>query len=293
MLRVSHASVTAALLVVALAHEAGATTYCPRVLHRATRLLVVTAPDMNTTKGTLRTYERALPNDRWRPIGDAEPVVLGANGLGWGPTFKHLARDKEPLKHERDGRAPAGIFRFGKSFGFEPVNNKDHLRLQPGVHFCVDDVRSPYYGHIVLKSKIGKTITGEEMAAMQGYRRGLVIEYPRHRFAKAGSCIFLRVWEGPDKCSTPCVGLPEPRVEHFQTWAKNRHTVIAIVPEPAVDRFQGCLPLTTQVSRNDAPVAVPVPNPMRQVRQGGGAPASAATVTTEGSSTPSSGTLAP
>ena len=66
MIRVSHASVAAALLVAALAPDAGATTYCPRVLHRATRLLVVTAPDMNTTKATLRTFERALPNGRWR-----------------------------------------------------------------------------------------------------------------------------------------------------------------------------------------------------------------------------------
>ena len=100
-----------------------------------------------------------------------------------------------------------------------------------------------------------------------------MIDYPRLRFAKAGSCIFLRVWENPDKCSTPCVGLPEPRVEHFQTWAKNRHTVIAILPEPAVDRLKDCLPVNTHVSRNDAPVAVPVPNPLRQT------PASAAKVT--------------
>jgi D-alanyl-D-alanine dipeptidase len=262
-------------------------------MYRATRLLVVTAPDMNTTKGTLHTYERVLPNAPWRPIDDAEPVVLGANGLGWGPTFKHLARDQEPVKQERDGRTPAGIFRFGQSFGFAPVNNNDHLLLQPGVHFCVDDVRSPYYGHIVLKSKVGKTITGEEMAAMQSYRRGIVIDYPRLRFAKAGSCIFLRVWENPDKCSTPCVGLPEARVEHFQTWAKNRHTVIAIVPEAAVARFDGCLPLNTQVSRHDAPAALPQPNPMRQVKQGAGTPASSATVTTQSSSTLTSGKSQP
>jgi L,D-peptidoglycan transpeptidase YkuD (ErfK/YbiS/YcfS/YnhG family) len=241
---------------------------------------------MNTTKATLRTFERALPNGRWRAMSEPEPANVGVNGLGWAPTFKHLARDKEPLKHERDGRAPAGIFRFGKSFGFEPVNNKDHLRLQPGVHFCVEDVRSPYYGHIVAKSKLGQKVSGEEMAAIDTYRRGLVIDYPRRRFAKAGSCIFLHVWESPDKGSSGRVGLPEERVAHFQTWAKNRHTVIAIVPDPAVDRFDGCLPLNTQVSRNDAPVAVPVPNPMRQGR-------GAATVTTQGSSTPSSGTLAP
>jgi hypothetical protein len=87
--------------------------------------------------------------------------------------------------------------------------------------------------------------------------------------------------------------MPEERVAHFQTWAKDRHTVIAILPEAAVDRLDGCLPLNTQVSRNDAPVAVPVPNPMRQVRQGSGASAPAATVTRQGSSTPSSGTLSP
>lgn len=292
-MRVSHASVAAALLVAALAPEISATTYCPRELHRATRLLVVTAPDMNTTKATLRTFERALPNGHWRAMSDAEPAIVGVNGLGWGETFKHLGRDQEPVKQERDGRTPAGIFRFGKSFGFEPVNNKDHLRLQPGVHFCVEDVRSPYYGHIVAKSKLGQKVSGEEMAAIDIYRRGLVIDYPRRRFAKAGSCIFLHVWESPDKGSSGRVGLPEERVAHFQTWAKGRHTVIAIVPEPAVDRFKGCLPLNTQVSRNDVPVAVPVPNPMRQVRQGGGASASDATVTTQGSSTPSSGTLAP
>ena len=140
-------------------------------------------------------------------MSEAEPAIVGVNGLGWGATFKHLARDKEPVKHERDGRAPAGIFRFGQSFGFAPANTKDHLRLQPGVHFCVEDVRSPYYGHIVAKSKLGQKVSGEEMAAIDIYRRGLVIDYPRRRFAKAGSCIFLRVWESPDKGSSGRVGL--------------------------------------------------------------------------------------
>lgn len=266
MLRVSRVSLAAALLVVPLAPEASA-NFCPRELHRATRLLVVVAPDMNAPKATVRTFERPLPTGSWKPVGEAEPAVIGASGLGWGHTYRSFARDKEPLKQEGDKRTPAGIFRFGSSFGFAAAQNPDHLRLKPGVHFCVGDVSSPYYGHIVAKEKLDKKTGGEEMAAMQLYRRGLVIDYPRRRFAKAGSCIFLHVWESPDKGSTGCVGLPEERVAHFQTWAKNRHAVIAIVPEAAVARFKRCLPLATGVSRNEAPVLLPVPHPKRDLRQ--------------------------
>ncbi len=254
-----------AVVAACLLPVAASAGYCPRVLHRATRILIITVPDMNTAKGTLRTFERASPIARWTPRSESEPAVVGARGIAWGHRFSHLAKSGEPIKQEGDKRTPAGIYRLGAAFGFAKDDRAGRVQLAPGRHFCVDDVSSPLYGQIVARSTAGDKASGEDMAANALYRRGIFIEYPPYGKAKAGSCISLHVWQGEGIGTAGCVALPEARLAQLQDWSAERHTVIAIVSEGTAARFNGCLPSEPRVSANAGPAALPLPNPKRRV----------------------------
>lgn len=215
---------------------------CSPVLKDATRLVLVIARSMDDTRATLRTFERSSKDEAWVPSSVPEPAVVGAHGLAWGHPFVSRAEPGEPEKREGDNRTPAGIYAFGATFGFDEAKRDGHLRLASGEHYCVDDVRSPHYGRIVPKSVAGEGMSGEEMAAVEVYKRGIVIDYPPKRQSKAGSCIFVHIWEGEGVGTWGCVALPEARVAHLQDWARAERTVIAILPESALSRFRDCLP---------------------------------------------------
>jgi len=211
-------------------------------MNDATRLVLVTTPSMDDTRATLRTFERASEAEAWAPVSESEPAVVGARGMAWGHPFVTHAEPGEPEKSEDDKRTPAGIYALGATFGFDDAKRDGHLRLASGEHYCVDDVRSPHYGRIVPKSMVGEGMSSEEMAAIDLYKRGIVIDYPPNRQSKAGSCIFVHVWEGEGIGTSGCVALPEGRTAHLQDWAKADRTAIAILPEAALSRFEGCLP---------------------------------------------------
>jgi L,D-peptidoglycan transpeptidase YkuD (ErfK/YbiS/YcfS/YnhG family) len=233
------------LLMIAMACSVGARAHaaaCPEVLDGAKRLAVVTVPDMGTTAGTLRTFERADQTAAWRETGAAQSVVIGRRGLGWGHPFATLAKPGEPVKREGDKKTPAGIYRLGATFGFDAAARDGHLELRPGVQYCVDDTSSPHYGRIVERTVAGAGTSGENMGAEPLYKRGLVIDYPPNAAAKAGSCIFLHIWEGAGKGTAGCVAMPEAGVARLQEWAGGGDGAIALVSEDTKDRFAGCLP---------------------------------------------------
>ncbi len=252
----------AAAFVLALLAVDASANYCPRPLHRATRLVIITVPSMGSVKASMQTFERKSPAGSWVRRSEPEPAVVGVAGIGWGQTFASLAKKDEPLKREGDNRTPAGVFRLGPTFGFQMQNIAGHVKLLPGKSFCVDDATSPQYGHIVERSKAAEAKSGEDMAMSPLNKRGIVVIYPALRGAKAGSCIFVHVWGGDSVGTAGCVALPEERVADLQTWSGTGFTAIAILAEDATERFKGCLPLGTATSRHEEP-APPEPNPRR------------------------------
>jgi hypothetical protein len=81
MLRIAR---LALVLTAALCAGEAEAKYCPRVLYRATRIVVVTVPNMQSTAASVRTFERASPASRWERRGDSEPAVAGIKGIAWG-----------------------------------------------------------------------------------------------------------------------------------------------------------------------------------------------------------------
>lgn len=215
---------------------------CPEPLRSARQLVLVVASDMNTPTATLQTFTRKSRTAKWKPEGAPISTVVGSAGLGWGWPFRKLSQNGEPLKEEGDKRTPAGFYRFGRPFGFDKLPLHRYMQLEPDKQFCVDAATSPHYSRIIPHDKVTAEVSGERMWEIDLYRRGLVIDYPTDRDAKAGSCIFLHVWKAADSPTVGCVATDEPEVAKLQDWIKPKQAVIAILPASALDRFKDCLP---------------------------------------------------
>ena len=131
------------VLLVSNAYAAGVPDDC-------TQLIVGVAPDWNSMRGQMQLFERASGGE-WKAVAPSWPVLFGKNGLAWGTG---LAGQSESglRKAERDGRAPAGIFKIGTIYTYD-------AQLPPGADFpfhqvtkadaWVDDVKSHDYNRFV------------------------------------------------------------------------------------------------------------------------------------------------
>src|SRR4051794_15338414 len=101
---VRHAIVSGLCLLVSNAHAEGVPSDC-------TQLIVGIAPSWDSMRGTLQLFERSKGGE-WSASAPAVPCLFGKSGSAWG---SGIAGQSEPGLHkkERDGRAPAGIFRIG------------------------------------------------------------------------------------------------------------------------------------------------------------------------------------
>lgn len=214
---------------------------CPAALKGARQLVVVTTANIAAVRARLQRFERSRDDDVWRVVDKAQPAVVGSGGLAWSYPFRAFAREGEPIKVEGDKRTPAGVYKIGRSFGFAPSSRTGHLILKAGETICVDDPASPAYNTIASRATIGPATRGEDMHAVDLYRRGLVIDYPTDAAHRAGSCIFIHVWRAPGRGTAGCVALPEAGVAALQEFARDG-AAIAILPLKAFERFRGCLP---------------------------------------------------
>src|SRR5438093_6348680 len=104
--------------------------YADGVPDDCTQLIVGIAPTWNSMRGNLQLFERA-PGGNWAPVAPAVPVLFGKSGVAWG---SGLAGQNENglRKTERDGRAPAGIFRIGKIYTYDaPLPAGSHSPFHP------------------------------------------------------------------------------------------------------------------------------------------------------------------
>ncbi|HZD89721.1 MAG TPA: hypothetical protein VE224_06460 [Pseudolabrys sp.] len=203
-------------------------------------MLLVVPATMHSTIAAAQRFTRAAPDKPWRPAGGPFTALLGYRGVAWAHAFRGFAARGEPVKIDGDLRVPAGFFRIGHSFGFAPSRRPGYLQLVPGTT-CVDDPASPAYDTITTRARVGWGVHGENMWRVKQYARGLQVDYPTDRAARAGSCIFVHLWLKGAKGTHGCVALPPRRLMALQNFAQDR-AVLAVLPKGALARFRGCLP---------------------------------------------------
>ncbi|WP_345973055.1 hypothetical protein [Sulfurimonas diazotrophicus] len=183
------------------------------------QLLLVVAEDMDRSTALLQRYTAV--SGGWEPVGERVPVNLGQNGLGWGiGTIALPHAPSDPVKHEGDGRAPAGIFALGPVFGYadKTASAMPYLRATPDL-VCVDDSRAEAYNRIIRVRPGHAFGSFEWMRREDGlYRQGVVVEHNRGAEAGRGSCIFLHIERGAGAGTAGCTSMPAEALATIIRW---------------------------------------------------------------------------
>ncbi len=218
---------TAILLLLVLCSAAVGTAIAPRPtpLDGARQALVVTTADWDSVPGTLRRFERASAAEPWVQVGDSIPVVVGHGGLGWGIGLHGRPPARPgPVKHEGDGRAPAGVFRLGSAFGYDPRPawvKLPYVRATESIK-CVDDTLSSHYNQVLDQRAVQVDWKSHEDMRRrdEAYRLGVIVEHDwgARRQIGAGSCIFLHIWGGPGSSTVGCTAMAIENLRTVLRW---------------------------------------------------------------------------
>ena len=186
-------------------------------------LVLAVADDWSSTKVTITHWyiPHADPNAAvqfapaygWQRDGEPWQGVVGRSGLAWGDGLHGRGAPQGhagPVKHEGDGAAPAGAFRIGDAFGFEPASQR---RMLLDSTECVDDPKSASYNQIVERTGSADWTSSEHMRTIDQYALGAVIDHNPKRIPGDGSCIFLHIWDGPDSTTVGCTAMDQPNLE--------------------------------------------------------------------------------
>ncbi len=187
---------------------------CPEPLASAKRLVLVTADALTSTTATVERFERYTPNKQWQVAGGPAMALIGYKGVAWAHAFRKFAKGGEPVKVEGDKRAPAGFYKIGPRFGFAASQAPNYIRIDSGM-VCVDDVSSPAYNTITRRDRVGPTVHVENMSRVPDYRRGLLVDYPTDRKARAGSCVFIHLQVAGRTGTGGCVALLRNFLAYF------------------------------------------------------------------------------
>lgn len=201
-----------------------------------TQLLVGVAPDWNSMHGELRLYERERGGE-WTQRASSIPVLFGKNGLAWG---SGVAGQNESGLHkkERDGRAPAGVFRLGKVYTYDaqlPPGSDYPFHTVTEADVWSDDPRSPNYNrHIVIDPKNPPDNYSHEKMRGADFAYRWLIEV-RHNSDPPvpgdGSAIFFHIRRGANRPTAGCTTMAEDNLVSVVRWLRApRKPCYALLP---------------------------------------------------------------
>ncbi len=192
----------------------------------STQLLVATAPDWNSVQGELRIYERPR-GGKWTAKGDTIPVLFGKSGLAWGTGLAGQGEDGL-RKKERDGRAPAGVFRIGKIYTYDselPGGASFPFQQVSMADAWIDDPAHPDYNRYV---RIPDPANPPEWFEKQKMRHNdfayrWLVEI-RHNsdppVAGDGSAIFFHIRRGVTRATAGCTTMAEEDLVRVIKWLR-------------------------------------------------------------------------
>lgn len=215
-------------------------------LRYARQLIVVTSDDWDAVEARLQRFERNEATASWRALGPAIDVVVGRGGMGWGIGLHGTHSANEPVKHEGDGRAPAGVFFLNTVFGYATAAEARiaafPYREVTSSTFAVEDGSSRYYNRLVDTERIGdKDWKGSETMLRPDnlYQWGVVVEHNWQASPGAGSCIFLHIWRGPDHGTAGCTAMPLDDMEDIVRWLDwQKHPLLVQMPARTYDTMK-------------------------------------------------------
>jgi len=233
------ASLLLALALPACAHDATAANEAVRWAN-AGQLVLVTSADWDATEGELRRFER--DGEDWKQVGETTPITLGRTGSAWGIGLNDT-HGEGPVKHEGDGKSPAGVFGIGPAFGYaSSVRTGLDYQAMGANDWCIDVPGSAYYNRIVDRSTVKAPDLDKSSEPMrrdlhldgdQRYREGFVIEHNADGAVnQGGSCIFAHLWKAPGEATTGCTAMASASMDALLGWLDvRRRPVYVMLPQ--------------------------------------------------------------
>lgn len=180
-------------------------------------------------RGTLQRFERSSAG-AWHSVSDPVPVLFGKKGLAWGRGL--AGQDENGLhKTERDGRAPAGVFRIGKIYTYDAA-------LPPGSDFpfhqvtnadaWIDDPASPDYNRFLTidDAEHPPSWFAKEKMRHNDFAYRWLVEI-RHNSdppqPNEGSAIFFHIRRGEARPTTGCTTMAEADLVRLISWLRAPH----------------------------------------------------------------------
>jgi L,D-peptidoglycan transpeptidase YkuD (ErfK/YbiS/YcfS/YnhG family) len=188
------------------------------------QLIVSIAPGWNSSTGRLQCFERT--RDGWAASGPVWPVLYGKNGLAWG---RGELGTSEPGTHkaERDGRAPAGVFRIGKIYTYDralPEGAKFPFHTVTSADAWIDDVSSPDYNRHVTVDPANPPAWFEKQKMRHNdfaYRWLVEIRHNSDPPVRGeGSAIFFHIRRGLSRPSAGCTTMAEGNLVRLIRWLR-------------------------------------------------------------------------
>jgi D-alanyl-D-alanine dipeptidase len=224
-------AIVASLAGCGRAHDARAAAIePPPPLENSRQLVLVIAEDWSATSATLQRYQRERTDGPWQRTGQSVAVSIGKTGLAWGLGVHGGPLASGPVKHEGDGKAPAGAFALPFAFGYASKEDARSVKL-PYVPlsadvFGVDDVKSKHYNQLVWADEIRDKDwdSAETMRRADGlYEWGVFVNHnTAPAIAGAGSCIFLHIWRGPNQPTAGCTAMGREEMISLLAWLDPR-----------------------------------------------------------------------
>ncbi|HEY0790010.1 MAG TPA: L,D-transpeptidase family protein [Chthoniobacterales bacterium] len=206
------------------------------------QLIVGLAPTWNSLHGRLWRLEKQ--QGTWSQAGGPVPVLFGKHGLAWG-RGELVGGGGASTKVERDGRAPAGVFRLGTIYTYDgalPAGATYPFHTVGPGDAWVDDVNNPDYNRHVVVNPAQPPPWFARQRMRQGdfaYRWLLEIRHnadpPVPGF---GSAIFFHIRRGPDRPSAGCTTMAEKDLISLICWLRaEANPRYACLPEEAYRHY--------------------------------------------------------
>ena len=179
----------------------------------ADQQIFVISNDFNATTAKMFCFE-----DEKIVFSDID-VNLGRNGLAWDSDDKIFTHtSSQPIKHEGDGKSPAGIFAITSSFGYEDQTFLIPYHKSAPNLICVDDVNSTLYNTIVSMPQSIPASFEYMKRQDEQYKLGGVIAYNPMQIKNRGSCIFLHVEKEKNHPTSGCTSMSYDSIERVMKW---------------------------------------------------------------------------
>lgn len=196
------------------------------------------------SQATLQRFEKQ--QGEWQKVAAPISVQLGRNGLAWGRGL-HQIQDLNNIKQEGDGKAPAGIFKLGSSFGYDKsaLSGQSYPYRQAGSRdYYIDDSTSNDYNQWVNIAAHLENTPKQYWKSYEKMRRndalyelGIEIEHNKQTIVpNAGSAIFMHVWKDKDTSTAGCTAMSKYDIRRILQWLDQaKQPLLVQVPFNSLD----------------------------------------------------------